>query len=298
MIVRWSDLSSLTCVSSRQMTSMWWISASGCRMWRFAADNPLMLSCMMHRAGPTTRKPRSALSARFFLALWPRSIRIRSAGGIIGFPQLVYSPRYLRGGRRGRRLPSPPPSIRTAGARCLSFINGTSVCLFLSWQLTRTTWTSCSSVLTEICNGYAFSKSNVNTFVSPSCRLLVLLNVGKTIKNHSWTCTDYFSVFWFIIMCAFNLLHYLLSVQREDATFLESTNQVASCGGLHVFQQLTEQSRKPFTFSAGGCYFLEFFLKNFPAKCRIHPRGWNHPISRYFYFAYEIKTKQDWICES
>ena len=33
---------------------------------------------------------------------------IWSAGGIFGFPQLVYSPRYSRGGRRGRRLPSPP----------------------------------------------------------------------------------------------------------------------------------------------------------------------------------------------
>ena len=30
-----------------------------------------------------------------------------SAGGIFGFPQLVYSPRYSRGGWRGRRLPSP-----------------------------------------------------------------------------------------------------------------------------------------------------------------------------------------------
>ena len=43
----------------------------------------------MHRAGPTAWKPRSALSEGFFLALWPGSIRIRSAGGIFGFPQLV-----------------------------------------------------------------------------------------------------------------------------------------------------------------------------------------------------------------
>jgi len=39
--------------------------------------------------------------------LWPKSIRIQSAGEIFGFPRLVYSPRYLPGGRRGHRLPSP-----------------------------------------------------------------------------------------------------------------------------------------------------------------------------------------------
>ena len=107
-IVRRSDLPSLTCVSWRQMTSMWWISASGCMVWRFAADNPSTLSCMMHRAGPTAWKPRSALSEEFFLALWQVSIRIQSAGGIFGFPRLVYSPRYSWGGRRGCSLPSPP----------------------------------------------------------------------------------------------------------------------------------------------------------------------------------------------
>ena len=31
------------------MTSMWWISTSDCMMWRFAADNPSTLSCMMRR---------------------------------------------------------------------------------------------------------------------------------------------------------------------------------------------------------------------------------------------------------
>jgi len=72
-----------------------------------AADNPSTLSCMVHRAGPTAWKPRSALSEGFFLALWPGSIRIRSAGGIFGFPRLVVLPRYSRGGRRGCRLPSP-----------------------------------------------------------------------------------------------------------------------------------------------------------------------------------------------
>jgi len=36
----------------------------------------------------------------FFLALWLGSIRIRSAGGIFGFPRLVYSPRYSRGADR------------------------------------------------------------------------------------------------------------------------------------------------------------------------------------------------------
>jgi len=99
---------SRTCRHSwRQMTSMWWISASDCMMWHFAADNPSTLSCMMHRAGPTARKPSSALLEEFFLALWPGSIRIRSACGIFGFPRLVYSPRYSQGGRQGRRLPSP-----------------------------------------------------------------------------------------------------------------------------------------------------------------------------------------------
>ena len=72
------------------------------------ANNPSTLSCMMRRAEPTAWKPRLALSEGFFLAFWPGSIRIRSAGGIFGFPQLVYSPRYSRGGRRGRRLPPPP----------------------------------------------------------------------------------------------------------------------------------------------------------------------------------------------
>jgi len=32
----------------------------------------------------------------FLLALWPGSIRIRCAGGMFGFPRLVYSPRYSR----------------------------------------------------------------------------------------------------------------------------------------------------------------------------------------------------------
>jgi len=45
----------------------------------------------------------------FFLALWPGSIRIRSTGEIFGFPRLVYSPRYSRGGWRGCRLPSSSP---------------------------------------------------------------------------------------------------------------------------------------------------------------------------------------------
>jgi len=48
-IVRRSDLSSLTCVFWRQTTSMWWISASDCMMWRFTADNPVTLSCIMRR---------------------------------------------------------------------------------------------------------------------------------------------------------------------------------------------------------------------------------------------------------
>jgi len=34
------------------MTSMWWIFASDSMMWRFAADNPTTLSCMMRRARP------------------------------------------------------------------------------------------------------------------------------------------------------------------------------------------------------------------------------------------------------
>ena len=73
-----------------------------------AADNPSPLSCTKRRARPTAWKPRPALSEGFFLALWPGSIRIhRSTGGIFAFPQLVYLPRYSRGGRRGRRLPSP-----------------------------------------------------------------------------------------------------------------------------------------------------------------------------------------------
>ena len=76
-------------------------------MWRFAADNHSMLSWMICRARPTAWKPTSALSQGFFLALWPGSIRMRSAGGIFGFPRLVYLPRYSRGGRRGHRLPSP-----------------------------------------------------------------------------------------------------------------------------------------------------------------------------------------------
>ena len=39
-------------------------------------------------------------------ALWPGSVRIRYAGGIFGFPRLVYSPRYSRGRQQGCRLPS------------------------------------------------------------------------------------------------------------------------------------------------------------------------------------------------
>jgi len=69
---------------------------------------PSTLSCMMRRAGPITWKPRWALSEGFFLALWPESIRIRSAHGIFGFPRLLYSPRYLQGGWWVCRLPSPP----------------------------------------------------------------------------------------------------------------------------------------------------------------------------------------------
>jgi len=46
--------------------------------------------CASSRMRPTAWKPRSALSEGFFLALWPGSIRIRSAGGIFGLPRLVY----------------------------------------------------------------------------------------------------------------------------------------------------------------------------------------------------------------
>ena len=41
-----------------------------------------------------------------FVAVWPGFIGIRSAGGIFGFPRLVYSLRYSWGGQRGCRLPS------------------------------------------------------------------------------------------------------------------------------------------------------------------------------------------------
>ena len=144
-IVRQSDLSSLTCVSWRQMTSMWWISASDSMMWRFAADNPSTLSCMMRRAGPTAWKPRSALSEGFFLALWPGSIRIRSAGGIFGFPQLVYSPRYSRGGRRGRRLPSPPnynqPIIGYYVVLCCKYCNCVITLCWWFWWTYRYNYT-------------------------------------------------------------------------------------------------------------------------------------------------------------
>jgi len=95
-IVRRSDLSSLTCVSWKQMTSMWWISASDWMMRRFAADNSSTLSCIIRRAGPTAWKPRSALSEGFLLALWPGSIRIWSAGGI-WFPSAGV---FCRGTRR------------------------------------------------------------------------------------------------------------------------------------------------------------------------------------------------------
>jgi len=78
---------------------------------RVAADNPSTLSCMIRRARPTAWKPRLALLEGFFLALWLGSIRIRSAGEIFGFPRLVYSPRYSRGGRQGCRLPSPIPPM-------------------------------------------------------------------------------------------------------------------------------------------------------------------------------------------
>ena len=87
---------------------MWW---PHCYLVTFCCWQPLdiELQCMMRRAGSTAWKPRSAmLSEGFFLALWPGSIRIRSAGGIFGFPRLVYFPRYSRGGRWGRRLPFPP----------------------------------------------------------------------------------------------------------------------------------------------------------------------------------------------
>jgi len=44
------------------------------------------------------------------------ALRIRFAGGIFGFPRLVYSLRYSRGGRQGRRLPSPHSVMLTDGA--------------------------------------------------------------------------------------------------------------------------------------------------------------------------------------
>jgi len=62
-----------------------------CRRWQWFPHE-------WHRVGTT------ALSEGFFLAFWPGFIRIRSAGRIFGFPRLVYSLRYSRGGRRRRRL--------------------------------------------------------------------------------------------------------------------------------------------------------------------------------------------------
>ena len=77
-------------------------------MWRFAADNPSTLSCMMCRARPTAWKPRSALSEGFFLALWLGSIRIRSTGGIFGFSRLagVFA-EVLAGRAMGMRITFP-----------------------------------------------------------------------------------------------------------------------------------------------------------------------------------------------
>jgi len=66
------------------------------RHWPSLSQSFLLLVCENKKKG-------------FFLALWPGSIRIQSTGGIFGFSQLMYSPRYSRGGRRRRRL--PPPSI-------------------------------------------------------------------------------------------------------------------------------------------------------------------------------------------
>ena len=104
-ISRHSALSSLTGVW-RQMTSMWCFSVSDWKMLHFASDNPSTLTCIIHRAGPTAWKSRSALLEGSFLALWPGSTGIPHTGGIFSFPRLCYSLRYLQGGRCGRRLPS------------------------------------------------------------------------------------------------------------------------------------------------------------------------------------------------
>ena len=44
-----------------------------------------------------------------------------SAGGIFGFPRLVYSPRYSRRGRRGRRLP-PPSTVNPVNRMITLFL--------------------------------------------------------------------------------------------------------------------------------------------------------------------------------
>jgi len=107
-IVRRSDLSSLTCVSWRQMTSMWWVSASDSMMWRFAADNPSTLSCIMRRAGPTAWKSRSALSEGFFLALWPGIHKDSIRRWNLWFPSAGVFAKVLAGRATGTQITFPP----------------------------------------------------------------------------------------------------------------------------------------------------------------------------------------------
>ena len=59
----------------------------------------------------------------FSMKLWlhSSSSRMHTAGGIFGFPRLVYSPRYSRGGRRGCRLPSPHGYIKKRRRKVFTF---------------------------------------------------------------------------------------------------------------------------------------------------------------------------------
>ena len=65
-------LSTSTWVSSKQMTSIFCLSAMELMTSRLAADRPSTFNCMIRKAGPMARKS-SPVSVRSFLAPWPGS---------------------------------------------------------------------------------------------------------------------------------------------------------------------------------------------------------------------------------
>ena len=132
--VRRSDLSSLTCVSWRQMTSMWWFSASDYDV-TFCCWQPLDIE--LHDAQSWTYSLKAQVGViggvlpGFVTGIHKDSVRKWNHS----FPSAGVFAEVLAGGRWGRRL--PPPTKKSEMAVISTMVNRHTIAAIIS---------TCSSV--------------------------------------------------------------------------------------------------------------------------------------------------------